>query len=309
MSRATRVLVTGAAGQVGVDLQDTLRGVTPLGGDASFQPDGRPVGEHEFEVLGLNRRDLDVTDRDAVLRSLHAARPDVVVHLAAYTAVDRAEEDVENCFNVNEQGTALMSLGASEIGAHLITISTDYVFDGTKGAAYLEFDEPRPLSVYGASKREGERHCTPGDTIVRTSWVMGVRGNNVVHVIAERAASGANVRFVDDQMGTVTAASDLARSLVSLVRARPGGVWHVANSGATTWFDVAAHVGDLLNRGEEFATPISTSELSPPPLATRPARSDLDTNKFTSSFGELPPWRDAVARLVFDRPRRGEVPS
>jgi len=306
VSRAIRVLVTGAAGQVGVDLLDTLRGLTPLGGDASFQPDAKPVGEDEFEVLGLDRHDLDVTDRDAVLRSLRAARPDAVVHLAAYTAVDRAEDDVETCFDVNENGTANLSLGARDVGAHLVTISTDYVFDGTKGAAYVEEDETRPLSVYGASKRDGERHCLPEDTIVRTSWVMGVRGKNVVHVIAERAASGATVRFVDDQMGTVTSASDLARSLVTLVRERPGGIWHVANSDATTWFDVAAHVGTVLARGDDFATPIKTGELSPPPLATRPARSDLNTNKFASSFAALPAWRDAVARLVLDL-RRDEV--
>lgn len=308
MSRATRVLVTGAAGQVGVDLLDSLRGVTPLGGDVSFQPDAKPVGENEFEVLGLDRHDLDVTDRDAVLRSMRASRPDVVVHLAAYTAVDRAEEDVERCFDVNERGTQNLSLGARDVGAHLITISTDYVFDGTKGAAYLEDDETKPLSVYGASKRDGERHCVPEDTIVRTSWVMGVRGKNVVHVIAERAVSGATVRFVDDQMGTVTSASDLARSLVTLVRERPGGLWHVANSGATTWFDVAAHVGKLLERGDDFATPIKTSDLSPPSLATRPVRSDLNTGKFTSSFAALPAWRDAVARLVFDLRRDTVTP-
>ena len=259
-------------------------------------------------MLGLDRHDLDVTDRDAVLRSLRASRPDVVVHLAAYTAVDRAEEDVERCFDVNERGTQNLSLGAHDVGAHLITISTDYVFDGTKGAAYLEDDETGPLNVYGASKREGERHCVADDTIVRTSWVMGVRGKNVVHVIAGRAASGATVRFVDDQMGTVTAASDLARSLVTLVRERPGGLWHVANSGATTWYDVAAHVGTLLERGDDFATPIKTSELSPTPLATRPARSDLDTGKFTSSFAALPAWRDAVARLVFELGRDKVTP-
>ena len=306
MSRSIRVLVTGAAGQVGVDLLDTLRGLTPLGGDTAFQPDKRPVRESEFEVLGLDRHDLDVTDRDAVVRSMRASRPDVVVHLAAYTAVDRAEEDVERCFEVNERGTQNLSLGARDVGAHLVTISTDYVFDGTKGAAYFEDDETNPQSVYGESKRDGERRCVPEDTIVRTSWVMGVRGKNVVHVIADRAMSGSTVRFVDDQMGTVTSASDLARALVTLVRERPGGLWHVANSGATTWFDVAAHVGTLLERGDDFATPIKTTELSPPPLATRPARSDLNTGKFTSTFAALPEWRDAVARLVGDL-RRAKV--
>lgn len=298
MSRPTRVLVTGAGGQVGVDLVDVLRGLTPPGGDASFQPDGRVVASDEFEVLGLTRLDLDVTDRDAVMRSLRVTRPEVIVHLAAYTAVDRAEEDAAACFAVNEQGTESMSLAASEVGAHLIAISTDYVFDGTKGSAYVEYDEPHPLSVYGASKRQGELRCSARDTVVRTSWVVGVRGKNVIHVIADRATSGANVRFVDDQTGTLSAASDLARALVTLVRERPSGTWHVANSGATTWFGVAAYVGGLLQRGEEFATPISTNDLLPAPLARRPTRSDLDTEKFASRWAALPPWRDALTRFV-----------
>jgi dTDP-4-dehydrorhamnose reductase len=181
------------------------------------------------------------------------------------------------------------------------------VFDGMKGEAYLEYDEAHPLNVYGASKREGELHCAENDTIVRTSWVMGVRGKNVVHTIADRALSGAGVRFVDDQMGTVTASSDLARALVTLVRARPGGIWHVANTGATTWFTIAAYVGSLLNRGEDFATPIASSELAGSQVAVRPARSDLDTEKFASAFSALPPWRDGVSRLVIDRDRLGEL--
>jgi dTDP-4-dehydrorhamnose reductase len=303
VSRATRVLVTGAGGQVGVDLMDTLNGSTPPGGDPSFQPDGRPVEAGEFEALGLTHHELDVTDRDEVSRALAAAQPDVIVHLAAYTAVDRAEEDTERCFEVNEIGTLVMSHGARDVGARLITISTDYVFDGTKGAGYVEYDEAHPLNVYGASKREGELHCSDRDTIVRTSWVMGVRGKSVAHVIADRALSGASVRFVDDQMGTVTSASDLARALVTLVREPPGGVWHVANGGATTWFDVAKFIGTVLNRGEDFATPISTSELSPAPLATRPERSDLDTEKFSSTWSTLPEWRDALERLVVERQR------
>lgn len=307
MSSATRVLITGAAGQVGVDLMDVLRGATPLGGDATFQPDSRPIGQAEFEPVGLTRAELDVTDRDRVAAVLGDVRPHVIVHLAAYTAVDRAEGDSDNCFNVNELGTLNMSRGAHGVGAHLITISTDYVFDGMKGEAYLEYDEAHPLNVYGASKREGELHCADNDTIVRTSWVMGVRGKNVVHTIADRALSGAGVRFVDDQMGTVTASSDLARALVTLVRARPGGIWHVANTGATTWFTIAAYVGSLLNRGEDFATPIASSELAGSQIAVRPARSDLDTEKFASAFSSLPPWRDGVSRLVIDRDRLGEL--
>lgn len=301
MSRATRVLVTGAGGQVGVDVVDVLNGVTPWGGDVSFQPDVVPVGDHEFEVLGLTHHELDVTDRDAVLKSLSATRPNVVVHLAAYTAVDRAEGDVDTCFAVNEHGTANMSWASREVGAHLIAISTDYVFDGKKGAAYVEDDEPHPLNVYGASKRAGELTCASEDSLIRTSWVMGVRGKNVVHTIADRAASGADVRFVNDQRGTVTASSDLARALVPFVRERPGGLWHVANSGATTWWDIAAYVGTLLGRDETFATPIESRELAAFQVATRPTRSDLNTDKFASRWTALPEWHDAVERLINDR--------
>ena len=139
MSRATRVLVTGAAGQVGVDLVDVLGGVVPPGGDRSFQPDGRSVPDGEFEVLGLTRHDLDVSDRDAVLRAIRASRPDVIVHLAAYTAVDRAETESRRCASPSTlRAPSPCRSRAHEIGAHLITISTDYVFDGNKGGAYVE---------------------------------------------------------------------------------------------------------------------------------------------------------------------------
>ena len=302
MTTPTRVMVTGAAGQVGVDLVDTLSGLSPLGADPSFQPDGRPVLDDEFIVLALGHHDLDVTDRDAVAQAIDVARPDVIVHLAAYTAVDRAENDVESCYAVNATATESLSIAAHDAGAHLITISTDYVFDGTKGTAYVEDDDANPLNVYGGSKLAGELLCSDEDTVVRTSWVMGVRGKNVLHVIADRAASGANVRFVNDQTGTVTLAADLARALVTMVRQRPGGVWHVANTGTTTWFEVARFAGSVLGREDTFATPIATSDLDPAPLAIRPTRSDLSTAKWQAqSWQALPAWRDGVSRLLADR--------
>jgi len=300
----TRVLVTGAAGQVGVDLLDVLSGRTPLGGDRSFQPDATPVGESEFEVLGLSHHDLDITNRDAVMKAVETAKPDVIVHLAAYTAVDKAQTDRDNCFLVNAQGTESLSLAAKQYGAHLVAVSTDYVFDGNKGGAYEVDDQTNPLGVYGASKLLGEQLCSEADTIVRTSWVMGVRGKNVLHVIADRALSGENVRFVDDQTGTVTVASDLARALATFVRTRPGGIWHVANTETTTWFEVARYAGEVLGRGDDFATAIKTSDLRPAPLAPRPIRSDLSTKKWNSSYGELPNWHDAVTRLLHDRAKR-----
>ena len=284
-----------------MDLCDVLRGVTPLGGDSTFNPDRRPVGPDEFEVLGLTHHELDLTKRDDVMRAVRHARPDVIVHLGAYTAVDRAETDAAACYAVNATGTESVSLAGAEYGAHVIAISTDYVFDGRKGSAYEEGDATAPLNVYGASKLAGELLCSSADTIVRTSWVMGVRGKNVVHVIADRANQGLTVRFVDDQTGTVTVASDLARALVAFVRERPGGVWHVADSGTTTWYEIARHVGDLLGRGDDFATPIATGDLDPAPLATRPTRSDLSTRKYAQRWSALPDWHDAVGRLVRDR--------
>ena len=301
MNRPTRILVTGAGGQVGVDLVDILRGDAPAGSSATYSPDQRRIESDEFEVLALTHHDLDITDRERVDAALRATRPDVVVHLAAYTAVDKAETDAATCFAVNATATGYLSDAAHATGAHLIAVSTDYVFDGRKGASYVEEDTTNPLSVYGASKRDGELLCRPEDTIVRTSWVMGVRGKNVVHVIAERAASGQSVRFVNDQTGTVTVASDLARSLVTLARTCPGGTWHVANAGTTTWFDIADFVGRTLGRGDDFATPILTSDLSPAPLAHRPERSDLDTSKWNASHLAMPEWTDGVRRLVRDR--------
>ncbi len=296
--RATRVLVTGAGGQVGQDVVDLLGAVTPPGGDPALQLDGRAVVEGEFEVAALTRHDLDVTDRAAVFAAVAAFRPAAVVHLAAYTAVDRAEGDVATCLAVNADGTGNVSDACAATGCHLIAVSTDYVFDGGAVRALREDDVPRPHSVYGMSKLLGERRCRASDTVVRTSWVMGVRGRSVIHVIAQRARAGEFVRFVDDQRGTVTVAADLARALVTLVRERPGGLWHVANTGSLTWFDLARFVGQWFGRDDDFATAIATRDLVPPPRAPRPARSDLDTSRFASRWAPLPAWTAGVDRLL-----------
>ena len=300
--------MTGAAGQVGVDLLDTLRGAVPAGADPNFQPDGHVIGADEFEVLGVTHHDLDLTDRDQTMRALRSTRPDVIIHLAAYTKVDQAESDRDACFRVNAFATETLSLGAHDVDSHLIAISTDYVFDGLKGAGYVEEDVTNPLNVYGASKRAGELLCSDDDTIVRTSWVMGVRGKNVLHAIASRAGSSDTVRFVNDQTGTATFASDLARTLVTLTRERPPGLWHVANSGTTTWYEIAAYAGEVLGRDHDFATAIATSELTPAPAAVRPTRSDLSTAKWaTAGFSAMPDWHDGVRRFLRDRLLSSEV--
>ena len=300
-----RVLVTGAAGQVGQDLLDVLAGGTPLGGDPSFQPDGLPIGSDEFAVMGLTHHDLDITDPDAVNRTVAMARPDVIIHLAAYTAVDKAESDEETCIAVNALGTGALSDAAHAVGAHFIAVSTDYVYDGTKQEPYVETDATNPLGVYGRSKLAGEELCRPEDTVVRTSWVMGVRGRNVLHVIGDRVEKGEPVRFVTDQIGTPTFAADLARALIALVRRRPGGVWHLANCGTTSWYEVARSAAELFGAPADFVTPILTSELTPAPAATRPAHSSLSTAKWEAAgFTPMPDWHDGLARFVRDRSLR-----
>lgn len=297
-----KVLVTGAAGQVGVDLLDVLAGVTPPGGDPSFQPDGRAISKDEFSVMGLTHHDLDITDEAAVHRTVRMVQPDVIVHLAAYTAVDRAESDSETCFAVNELGTGYLSDAADAVGARLIAVSTDYVYDGKKGDTYVETDSTNPIGVYGRSKLAGEQRCRPQDTIIRTSWVMGLRGRNVLHVIAERTQKGEPVRFVTDQVGTPTFSADLARAIAAFVRAPQGGVWHIANQGTTSWFDVAKAAADGFGAPPDFVTPILTSELLPAPAAQRPARSDLSTQKWeTLGMSPMPHWRDALSRFIADR--------
>lgn len=297
MAPARRVIVTGAAGQVGRDLVDVLGGHRPPGG-GDFLPDGRAVQPGEFDVVALDRDQLDVTSMDAA-ESLRALGADVVVNLAAYTAVDRAESERDQCFAINADGVAHLAAGAARGWYHLVTVSTDYVFDGSKGAAYVEDDDTGPLNVYGASKLAGERACDPSTTVVRTSWVMGARGRNVARLVGERARAGESMRFVDDQRGTPTLAADLASGLVAVVRERPGGLWHLANEGSATWFEVAVEATRLAAGRDDLVTPIGTGDLDPPPPARRPVRSDLSTERWRSAgWVAPPPWREGLGRLV-----------
>ncbi|MEI8127449.1 MAG: dTDP-4-dehydrorhamnose reductase [Actinomycetota bacterium] len=295
----TRVLVTGATGQVGVDLMDVLAGDTAPGGDVTWQPDGRSVRPDEFEVVGVSHHELDVADPEAVRRVMAAVRPDVVVNLAAYTAVDRAESEPELCRAINATALTALSASCDDLAAHLITISTDYVFDGTKGSSYFEGDATNPLGVYGATKREGELLCRPRDTIVRTSWVMGSRGKNIAKLVQQRCRDNAPVRFVNDQVGSPTMAADLSRALVTLVREKPGGVVHLANSGVTSWFDLVRLIADTFEKPSDFVTAISTEELIPSPTARRPALSGLAMQRWSDlGFSDPPRWEDALVRLL-----------
>lgn len=276
------MLVTGAAGQLG---QELVR---------AFDGDGG-----RWEVAALGRADLDVADRDAVLQAVPASGPDLVIHAGAWTKVDACEGDPDRAFQVNALGTRHVAEAAWYAGAHLCYLSTDYVFDGRATRPYTEWDDPNPLSVYGRSKLGGERACPPEATIVRTSWVCGVRGDNMVRTVLRLAAGEGPLRFVDDQRGSPTTARDLAGAVRRLATDRRPGVFHVTNQGHTTWYGFARAVLAAAGHDPGRVEPVATADLVPPRPAPRPAYSVLDNAALRlSGLPLLPRWEDSLAALV-----------
>jgi dTDP-4-dehydrorhamnose reductase len=289
-----RVLVTGAGGQLGRDVTDVLSGRVPAG--------GRPVaGERRFrcDVVALAHGELDVSDRARVLAAFEAFRPDAVIHAGAWTAVDACESDPDRAFAANALGTRHVAEGARRCGAHVVYVSTDYVFDGTAERPYVEWDSPNPLSVYGRSKLGGEQALDASMTVVRTSWVCGYHGNNMVRTALRLAGGDGPLRFVDDQHGSPTFTADLAGALALLATERIPGVFHLTNAGVTTWYGFVAGVLGAAGHDRGRVEPIPTSALQPPRPAPRPANSALDNAAWRGmGMAPLPPWEDGLERLV-----------
>lgn len=278
-----RVLVTGAGGQLGTDLV-------------------QHCAEQGDEVAAHARATLDVTDRDAVRAALHAVMPDVVVHCAAWTAVDACEADEERAFAQNALAVRWVAEACASTGAHLVHVSTDYVFDGTLDRPYREHDETAPRSVYGASKRAGELEALAlgtGAAVVRTSWVCGRHGSNMVKTIVRLARERPELAFVDDQIGHPTFTHDLAPVLRRLGLERVGGVVHATNSGVVSWHGFAQAVVTAMGLDPEMVRPISTSELQPPRPAARPANSVLENGVLTAlGWGPLRHFGEPLAETV-----------
>ncbi len=253
-----RIVVTGSNGQLGTEVMDLL---------------GR--SDHH-EVLGLDLPGHDLTDRDHVLGVLTSFEPDLILHGAAFTAVDVCEEQVEAAYRVNCAATRFVADGARRVGAHVVYVSTDYVFDGTKPTPYVEWDRPNPQSVYGRTKLGGESEIDPGWTIARTSWVCGRHGNNMVKTLLRLADERDTLSFVDDQIGHPTFAQDLAAMVVKLGLERVPGVFHTTNQGAVSWYGFARAVFAAAGHDPDRISPITTAELDPPRPAPRPANSVLD---------------------------------
>jgi dTDP-4-dehydrorhamnose reductase len=293
------VLVTGAGGQLGRDVVDALSGLVPVGG-LEGDPSTGSLGERPpVDVVAAERSLLDVADRAAVGTFMEAVRPDVVIHTAAWTAVDACEEDPDRAFATNTLGTRYVAEAARRHGAHVVYISTDYVFDGTSTRPYVEWDIPRPLSVYGRSKFGGEQELDAGSTVVRTSWVCGAHGSNMVGTILRLAATEGPLRFVDDQRGSPTFTADLAGTVSLLATERLPGVFHVTNQGVASWFEFAVAVLAAAGHDPGRVEPIATADLDPPRPAPRPANSVLDNAALRlAGRALLPDWHDALDRLV-----------
>ena len=275
-----RVLVTGAAGML-------ARAVMPALASAGHT------------ALGLDLPELDVTRLEPLRRAAREFRPDWVFHLAALTKVDECETRREEAFRVNGEGARNAALAALAAGAGLLSLSTDYVFDGRATSPYRESDAAHPQSVYGASKWAGEqavRESNPRHVIVRTSWLFGPGGINFVDTILSRARAGVPLRVVDDQRGSPTLAGDLAQGLLRLVACERPGTYHCTNSGDCTWYGLAAHA--LACAG--LRTPLErTDTASFPRPAKRPAYSVLGNALFEQVTGwRMPAWQDAVERHV-----------
>jgi dTDP-4-dehydrorhamnose reductase len=254
------------------------------------------------EVVAADHRALDVTDRDAVLQAVTTARPDAVVHAGAWTAVDACESDPDRAHRVNALGTRNVVEATQRTRAHLVFLSTDYVFDGTKSEPYDEWDQPNPASVYGRSKWAGEREIetnATGATVIRISWVCGRHGGNMVKTLLRLASDGVDPNFVDDQVGHPTIVGDLVPVVRRFASERRPGLFHVTNQGAVSWFEFARTTFALVGADPERVKRITTAELDPPRPAPRPANSVLDNRALRlAGLPLLPDFRETLPRLV-----------
>lgn len=275
-----RILVTGASGQLGYDVE-------------------RELERRGIEHLGTSSRELDITDRAAVEHLMQSYRPDAVVHCAAYTKVDLAEDEPERCWAVNADGTRNMAAACRKTGAKLLYISTDYVFPGTGERSYETGDPTGPVNTYGRSKLAGElavQSLLETYFIVRISWVFGKNGNNFVKTMLRLAETKAELSVVCDQIGSPTYTADLAPLLCDMVQTERYGVYHATNEGTCAWSEFAEAIFELAGR-QVVVHPIPTSAY--PTRAARPLNSRMSKECLHSNgFQELPEWKNALARYL-----------
>ena len=273
-----KILVTGGNGQLGLALHR--------------QGGGR-------RLVGLPREVLDITNSDEVAEVFAREQPAVVINCAAWTDVDACQSDPEKAMEVNGSAVSILAHEASNVGARLVQISTDYVFDGTKKEPYAETDLPNPLSVYGKSKLLGESLAGPDALIVRTSWLMGPDAPNMLQTILGLLNGHDDLTFVDDQTGCPTFVDDLAAGLLRLVEARSTGIFHLTNADPASWFAFAQEVAQAGGYDPKRVHAIATSAFSPPRPAPRPVNSVLANQSFVDAgFSPLRSHRLALTETM-----------
>jgi dTDP-4-dehydrorhamnose reductase len=254
-------------------------------------------------VKGYTRTQWDVTDEAVTWKILTNTRPDVVVHCAAYTDVDRSQTDTAEAHRVNGRATRQLASACGILGARLVYISTDYVFDGTKTDGYTESDRPHPINVYGRTKRLGERwvqRCCPRHMILRTSWLYGTHGRNFVSAILSKAKEGGPLHVVNDQRGCPTYTGHLAQMIDRLIHMQAQGIFHTAHTGSCTWYQFAEAILQHAGYTDIDLQPISTAALGRP--APRPAVSVLHSVRIPRlGLPLMPDWREGLAAYFRDR--------
>jgi len=278
-----KILVTGARGQLGTELMQVI----------SARGD---------EGVGIDIDSVDITQREIVHEVFAEIRPDAVINCAAWTAVDACEDDPDKALTANGVAVRWVAEACDAIDAHLVHVSTDYVFDGTKPTPYVETDVPNPQSVYGTTKLAGEAEALAIGTraaVVRTSWVCGFHGNNMVKTVHKLAQERDSLSFVSDQIGHPTFTSDLAPLLHTAATDRLAGIFHGTNQGAVSWYEFVREIVRLMGRDPSMVHAITTAELQPPRPAKRPANSVLD-NKALRDLGYAPTrdFREPLAELL-----------
>jgi dTDP-4-dehydrorhamnose reductase len=277
-----KILITGYKGQLGTDLVNEIHAKHP-----------------QDEIVGLDIGECDLTDGPAVLAFVKAAKPNAIMHLAAYTAVDKAESNALTCFDVNALGTANIVAAAAEVDAKILYISTDYVFDGAKDGIYLPNDVKNPLSVYGMSKAMGEDAILkwPKHFIVRTSWVFGKNGKNFIYTMLRLAAAGTSVSVVNDQIGSPTYTKHLSVLIDEMIHTDKYGIYHGTNENFVTWYQFAQMIFEKGGYDPKSITPIPSALYKT--AAKRPLNSRLSKDCLTEAgFHHLPTVEEALDEFM-----------
>ena len=286
MNKNSRIIVTGVKGQLGYDCLRRLD-------EAGFT-----------NVLGIDIEDLDITDEKAVNELILKEKPEVFIHNAAWTAVDKAEQFEEQVYKVNALGPKYIAEACKKVDAKMVYISTDYVFDG-KGEKFFEVNDKKDgLSIYGKTKSQGEdfvKAALDKYFIVRISWVFGINGNNFIKTMLKLAESGKNeLNIVCDQIGSPTYTYDLAKLLVEMIQTDKYGIYHATNEGVCSWAEFANYIFECAHK-DVVVHPITTAEYKKlvPSQADRPLNSRMSkTSLDEAGFSRLPSWKDAVNRYI-----------